>query len=227
MEVIHVHGTAVERHLLEPTHQTGIPPPGTEARPQLHLVIEKDVLAASQSRHPSSCVAIRACRNCGFTPPPRDDTARALRRLPSTWRAAMSARPEALARAAYLRDEIHAVTNRVARLLVAPQARLQRVRINVPTAIASASSGPVVLHRLRLSVERLARLVESMRTDDWKVNGYVEDRDITVAELVLVPLHHSHRDLLGDAGRVGRTLVIPLGSRRVTTDPIPVFDGAS
>ena len=202
-----------DRHEHNTAHRTGIPPPTTNVRPHLQLVVDENELAASQHRHPSSYVELPACGDCGFTQPQRSDTGGALRRLPSTWRAALRANPQLLERAAFLRDEIHAVTNRVARLLVAPGSRLQRVTIYAPTANATAESQAVVIDFLRISAERLARIVDSLRPDDWDSTGSVGDRAVTVADLIQVPLHHSHRDLVRNATGGDQPVVVPLHRR--------------
>jgi len=215
-----VQPNTADRHEHNTAHRTGIPPPTTNVRPHLQLVIDENELAASQHRHPSSYVELPACGDCGFTQLQRGDTGGALRRLPSTWRAALRANPQLLERAAFLRDEIHAVTNRVARLLVAPGSRLQRVTIYAPTANATAESQAVVVEFLRISAERLARIVDSLRPDDWDSTGYVGDSAVTVADLIQVPLHHSHRDLVRNAEGGGQPVVVPL--RRRDVEPILV-----
>src|SRR4051812_42897421 len=71
--------------------------------------------------HPRLC----PCHICGFAPPSRLRIADEVRRLPAAWAAALTAGgPDALHRAAVLRDEIHGVTNRVARLVAQPGARV-------------------------------------------------------------------------------------------------------
>jgi hypothetical protein len=189
--------------------RTGIPPPRGTSEPRLRLVIEEGVLVASQNRHPSSHVEPDSCRECGFRPPQRNDTSAVLRRLTSQWRTEVRDRPRLFERAAFLRDEIHAVTNRIERLLAAPDSRLQPVTINVPTAIEAASSKAVVLDLLGISVERLARIVDSLRPGDWDTTGYVGNGTVTVAELVRLPLHHSYRDLLGNRHGRSEATVVP------------------
>jgi hypothetical protein len=202
-----------DRHEHNTAHRTGIPPPTTNLRPHLQLVIDENELAASQHRHPSSHVELPACGDCGFTQLRRSDIGGALRRLSSTWQEALGANPQLWERAAFLRDEIHAVTNRVARLLVAPGSRLQRVTIYAPTANATAGSQAVVVDFLRISAERLARIVDSLRLDDWASTGYVGDSSVTVADLIQVPLHHSHRELVRYAEEGGQPIVVRLHRR--------------
>jgi hypothetical protein len=204
-----VQPNTADRHEHNTTHLTGIPPPNTKVRPHLELVVDENELAASQLRHPSSYVD-PSCGECGFIQPRRSETGGALRRLPSAWRTALRANPQLLERAAFLRDEIHAVTNRVARLLVAPRSRLQRVTIRAPTANATSGSQAVVVDLLRFSAERLARIVDSLRLDDWGTTGYVGDGVVTVADLIHVPLHHSHRDLVCHTDDGDRAVVVPL-----------------
>ena len=149
-----------------------------------------------RGRHPSASLA---CRTCGFAPPAR--VVDAAQRLPTSWSAAVSDEGGSQLRsAALLRDEIHGVTNRVMRLVAQPGARL------LPVAVSSASaarcegdlaSGPV-LHVMQLAVDRLVETMRGLRSDDWDIQGTVVDsgRLITVHDLLLVPLHHSHRDLV-------------------------------
>ena len=183
--------------------------------PQLRVAIDPAVLAASRGRHPSSNVDRAACGTCGFSPPARADIADALRRLPSTWQRALAAHPTLIDRAAFLRDDLHAVANRVARLLAAPGTRLSVVTIHVPTALTAGIASPaIVVHRLRMAADRLRRLVEPLRTGGWDVTGSVGDGFVTVTQLVHVPLHHSHRDLASNPGEMTMAAVVPIDPRR-------------
>ena len=154
------------------------------------------------------------CVACGFRPPSRAETAEALRALPSAWQAAMAVRPGLVEQAAFLRDEIHAVTNRVARVLAVPGSRLSSVTILVPTALASYEASPgVIAELLRMAVDRLAGLVEPLRSAEWHLSGRVGEGTVTVLQLVHVPLHHGHRDLTG-VNDVGAAVVVPLDRRQ-------------
>jgi hypothetical protein len=62
--------------------------------------------------------------------------------------------------------------------------------------------------------------VDSLRPDDWDSTGYVGDSAVTVADLIQVPLHHSHRDLVRNAEGGGQPVVVPL--RRRDVEPILV-----
>ena len=75
-------------------------------------------------------------------------------------------------RAAWLRDELHVVTNRVARLLVAPGSDLSIVTLAATAPLAAADvPGGVTVALLRRAAERLARVVESLGADEWERRG--------------------------------------------------------
>ena len=136
-----------------------------------------------------------ACADCGFTPPAPGDTADALRELPGGWRDALRRDSSFVEPAARLRDEIHAVTNRVDRIMAAPGSHLARVIVHTPTALATPTSEDLLIRLLHLSADRLADLIESLPPGAWEIGGRVAGGPVTVRELVQVPLHHSHRDL--------------------------------
>ena len=48
---------------------------------------------------------------------------------------------------------------------------------------------------LSVSAERLADLLSRLEPEEWDVRGRVGTREVTVAELVLMPLHRSHARL--------------------------------
>jgi hypothetical protein len=87
------------------------------------------------------------------------------------------------------------VTNRVERVLDAPGTSLASVDVHSPTALATPISGDVLVRLLHLCADRLADLVGPLSTEAWETRGHVDDGEVTVQELVQVPLHHSHRDL--------------------------------
>jgi hypothetical protein len=170
--------------------------------------------ADRQRRHPSSNVdpaVAAACDECGFVPPLLRDTGEALRAVPEQWRDALRKSPLLIPSAARLRDELHAIANRVARLLIEQDARLSSVTIPPPDALAASASTNILVALLRMAAVRLADLVDALRPEQWGIAGRVGDRTVTVAELVRVPLHHSHRDLA--ARRPG--MVVPVAAAQV------------
>jgi hypothetical protein len=184
------------------------PAPVDRGRPRLILAVDPRELLASQGRHPSSHIAGSGsgCDACGFTPLARGDIADALRKLPVAWQEALRSDPTFVEPAARLRDELHAVTNRVERVLDEPDTSLASVTIHAPTALATPTSRDVLVSLLHLSANRLADLVESLSTDAWEMRGHVDEGTVTVRELAQVPLHHSHRDLA--RSRAGDSVVV-------------------
>lgn len=135
------------------------------------------------------------CDQCGFRPPARGELPREIRTLPSRWAAALRSNgSDALKDAARLRDELHAVANRVARLLVSPGSTLSPVRIDVPTELARPPSTDLLIELLRIEADRLADLTESIGAE-WGWIGRVGVGPVTVTALAAVPLHTSHRML--------------------------------
>jgi hypothetical protein len=97
-------------------------------------------------------------------------------------------------RASAVRDELHAVANRVGRLLETPGAPLAPIEIPSPR-IGPGSSPVATGASVRLEAERLARLVEGLSPEQWQTEGRIADSTITIEELVARPLHTSHRAL--------------------------------
>ncbi|MGQ0618053.1 MAG: hypothetical protein ACT4PW_13865 [Acidimicrobiia bacterium] len=195
---------------------SGIPPPTTgTGGPRLLIELDSAEVAASKGRHPSAQIDPHRephCEHCGFTGPEWDDTADSLRALAPNWRDAIERRQQLIGSAARLRDVVHAVTNRVDRLLAAPGSHLSSVTIDAPTALVAAASPDLLIELLDMAAERLARLIESLGPDDRDIEGCVDTSTVTIADLVRVPLHHSHRDLtLEDSGRAVR---VSLDTRR-------------
>jgi hypothetical protein len=93
-----------------------------------------------------------------------------------------------------VRDELHAVANRVARLLVSPGSTLSPVRIDVPTELARPPSIDLLIELLRIEADRLADLTESIGAE-WGWIGRVGVGPVTVTALAAVPLHTSHQVL--------------------------------
>jgi hypothetical protein len=196
----------------------GAPPSGRHTHgARLRIAGDPEALAASRQRHPSSQLdAVAVCGACGFSSPARADTAEALRSLPTVWRSALQADRRLVDRAALLRDELHAVANRVARLLDEPGAHLSIVTIRTPMSTSGIPSTGTLVNGVRLAAERLARLVESLSADDWEATGLVPHGAVTISQLIRVPLHHSHRDL-ANGGGIGGTVVLLGGGRAFTT----------
>lgn len=137
-----------------------------------------------------------ACMSCGFEPPTRARAATELRSLSAVWVSALQTSDSVVhERAAKLRDELHAIANRVGRLLETPGALLPPVRIQAPTAVSGAIPPELRGALIRVAVDRLAELVDRLRRADWRVSGRLGDTSVTIGELVAEPLHSSHRHL--------------------------------
>jgi hypothetical protein len=98
--------------------------------------------------------------------------------------------------AARARDELHAVANRIARILVAPGSSLAAVHIETPTALAQPTSIDLVVELLRMEADRLAAITDSI-DEQWDWVGYVGSQAVTVRQLADVPLHTAHRQSIG------------------------------
>jgi hypothetical protein len=95
--------------------------------------------------------------------------------------------------AARLRDELHVVANRIRRLRAMPgSSTLPNVSVDATTALSRTSNVDQLLAMLSVSAARLADLVSRLELEEWDVRGRVGTREVTVAELVLMPLHRSH-----------------------------------
>lgn len=146
------------------------------------------------------------CIWCGFEPPARARAATALRLLPAVWvRALEHEDPVVHERAAGLSDELHAVANRVGRLLEGPGALLPPVRIQGPSAAPGAIPRELTGARIRVASDRLADLVDGLSPADWRRTGRIGDAPVTIGELVAAPLHSSHRLLAYRAATRGST----------------------
>jgi hypothetical protein len=102
--------------------------------------------------------------------------------------------------AARLRDELHAVANRVTRLLDVPGARLAEMDIGVPTPLAGPSSPQLVLALLTMAAERLADIADHLGEEEWRATGQLGSEIVTIGQLVEVPLHRAHRILSAPSG---------------------------
>jgi hypothetical protein len=152
------------------------------------------------------------CDQCGFLPPARRELPSAIGALPSRWVAALRSDPSGTFEdAARVRDELHAVANRVGRLLVAPGSTLSPVHIDVPTELARPPSIDLLTELLRIEADRLADLAESIGAE-WGWIGRVGAGPVSVAALAAVPLHTTHQMLTRDG--CGGASVVLLATRR-------------
>ena len=156
----------------------------------------------SMRRHPSAKIEIRpGCRRCGFRSPPRSEVAAALAGLPRRWQAHLEqlGPPEqqhvhvGIARA---RNELHAVANRMSRILEAPTnvgpAVVTEVDTEAPIVVAATTDPDQLLARLRLAAERASEFVGALDAGDWRRRARVGERSVTIEELAILPLHRSH-----------------------------------
>ena len=157
-------------------------------------------LSASVRRHPSSHIEQPpgVCASCGFRTPTRDQIITALESLPHVWETALAAEPspERLDGAARVRDELHAVTNRVSRILVSPGSPvLATVVVDAPSSLAGSASPRQVVVRVLMAAQRAADLARTLDDTDWDLVGRLGAATIRVDELLAMPLHRSHRRL--------------------------------
>lgn len=140
-----------------------------------------------------------SCDLCGFCPPSTTELPAAIRALSSTWTAALhSGGPGIIEEAARSRDELHAVANRVARVLVAPGSTLSPVRIETPTEMGRPPTVDLLVELLRLEADRLSGITDSIGAE-WGWFGRIGRSNVTVRELAEVPLHTAHRLISGQA----------------------------
>ena len=155
--------------------------------------------AASLRRHPSSMNRPRSvsCMRCGFQLPDHATLAAEIAAIPQRWRPVLiAASADELEGAARLRDELHVVANRIRRLRAAPGSSiLANVSVDAATALSRTPNVAHLLAMLSVSAERLADLLLRLEPEEWDVRGRVGTREVTVAELVLMPLHRSHARL--------------------------------
>jgi len=169
---------------------------------------------------PSVASRSASCAECGFRHLISRELPAAIRALPSTWAAALrSGGLGMIEEAARSRDELHAVANRVARILVAPGSTLSPVSVETPTEMARPPAVDLLVELLRMEADRLAAITDPIRAE-WEWVGRVGRGIVTVRQLVEVPLHSTHRLLVGDQGQ--RTSVILLDAhRRKTASRVP------
>lgn len=131
---------------------------------------------------------------CGSRPMAPAELRSALRALPAACHRALRGGDQALVEeVARLRDELHAVANRVTRLLAAPDARLATMDIGRPTALAGRASPELVLARLAMAAERLADIADRLGEQQWRTTGQLGSDAVTIGQLVALPLQRAHR----------------------------------
>lgn len=135
-----------------------------------------------------------ACASCHFEPPARAHAAEELRSLAAVWANALhTTNAAAHVSAARLRDELHAVANRIARLAETPGAPISPISGQARRPEALVTQPGVGAARIELAVDRLADLVEALSPEQWEAKGTFGRSSITIGELVARPLHTSHR----------------------------------
>ena len=137
------------------------------------------------------------CTRCGFRPLDRDDLVAEVASIPARWRPALAdASADRREGAARLRDELHVVANRIRRLRAVPgTSLLAAVSVEPTTALSRTSNTAHLLAMVAVSSERLADLLARLEPEEWELRGRVGAREVTVTELVLMPLHRSHARL--------------------------------
>lgn len=156
--------------------------------------------AAAVQRHPSSNLRadVEGCSRCGFAAPAMDDVATALATIPDQWADLLDADATRtmIHEAARLRDELHVVANRISRVLADPgSAVLASARIDSPTSWARSTDPGQVLALMRLAADRLAAVLGSLDPPDWQLTGRAGRLSLSILELAVIPLHHSHARL--------------------------------
>jgi hypothetical protein len=101
-----------------------------------------------------------------------------------------------LERLARLGDELHATANRVARFVVDEHPVVDPVRV-MKASIAGAALAPEwVLFRLDFTAERLRAALEPLSAVDWARIGQMDNRLVTLGEVVDGVLHGAVHDVL-------------------------------
>ena len=176
-------------------------PPGVSPPASRTLAPPTPEHAASVRRHPSPSRAtdVVICIRCGFRAPDRADLPGEIAAIPARWRAVLStASPAQLEAGARLRDELHAVANRIGRLRAAPGSAVRAtLSIDAPTALSRTLNSEHLLAMFSSSAQRLADLTLSLDATEWNLRTRAGAGCISVAELALMPLHHSHARLTG------------------------------
>jgi hypothetical protein len=163
-----------------------------------------------RSAHRQSPPSVDPCSQCGFQAVAPAGTSSALRALPQACRDALRRGDHAVVEeVARLRDELHAVANRVARLLVAPGSTLAAMDIGSPTALAGPSNPELLVAILTMAAGRLADITDRLGEADWRLVGQLGPETVTVGQLVEVPLHSAHRLLSATPGPLRTSAPLP------------------
>jgi hypothetical protein len=104
-----------------------------------------------------------------------------------------SSRLERLAR---LGDELHATANRVARFAVDEHPVVDPVRIMKASTAGAVLAPERVLFRLDITAERLIAALEPLSAHEWAGTGQVDNRLVTLGEVVDGVLHGAFHDVL-------------------------------
>ena len=155
------------------------------------------------------------CGRCGFQSPARCRLPDAIRAITPTWAVTLrSGGPALVPAAARARDELHAVTNRIARILTAPGSTLSPVHVERPTALTQYASIDLIIELLRQEADRLASITASL-DEEWGWVGSVGSQQVTVRQLADVPLHSAHRQSVAP----GREVSVVLGRAHLGQAP--------
>ncbi|MBW3556956.1 MAG: hypothetical protein KY454_08475 [Actinobacteria bacterium] len=165
------------------------------------------------------------CSECGFSASalPPEEAVTALRAAPGAWRsllalevdhrhpeALLTHRPaggwSALEHAGYVRDVLHALDIRVQRVLREDCPVLPGTHVT-PPAGANEQGAAVVLAAQAVSVDQLARTIETTPAPAWHRPGLRAGRRLTALDLVAeaVHAHQHHLGLAEGAIRTART----------------------
>jgi hypothetical protein len=161
------------------------------------LVLER---AASVRRHPSSqqSGAPPSCARCGFRSPAASAIPSAITAVANEWEVALHNGTDPALRdaAARLRDEVHVVTNRVVRL-VGTSTGVELPPIPGSLGPSRTDDPGQLTALLRIAAVSLAAVLGSLAAQDWERRGRMGHRWVSVLDLALLPLHHSHARLAG------------------------------
>jgi hypothetical protein len=201
----------VHAHHFSPT--AGVAPPSeTSVAAPLRLIVSPAAIAASRDRHPcalSTPAADTACGHCGFVSPEPGEISLLLRALPGTWKTLLDGcQPGYVEDGACLRDEIHAITNRIDQLLASPDSILAPVRMNPPNALARLVHPQLLVALLETATTRLAALTDTVHGEQWQRRGRGPTGAVSIAELATLPLHRTHQGQTG-ASSVSRLRLVP------------------
>ena len=187
---------------MTPSPSTAFPVRGSPSRLAPIRWQPIDPHVASMRRHPSSAIEPGpACSRCRFQPPAREQIVPGLAGIPLVWQAHLDRHPDepnVAVDVARLRDELHAVTNRITRILDVPAAiTIADVEIDAPTALVASTPPEHLVALLRLAAERASTVVGRFAPADWHRRARLGDKIVDVEALAILPLHRSHARLGG------------------------------